>query len=372
VTLVNTARITSTILRCRDGLPRVRERVLRREPLRITAFGSSITHDGYYLEPLAQALENEYAGTATDIIVRALPGFRSSWAVFRTGTVAELQSDLVLVEFAVNDHAVRETDEIARSVEGIVRHLRSIPQPPDVLFVYFASRLGDALERQPEIVDVWERVAKHYRIPTIDCGSLAEHLIREGRAVWLDRWPGRASWEAQPPLALTRDLTHHTPRGGKLLGEYFAAAVIAAVEATPASATALLPDPLRGDHFAGARTLFPADIQAPGWSRYQLDDTQRSQPAVMYFSELLVPAAAGCAFRLEFRGRHLNLWAHSAPGNILRLDGVAGPLDLPDPRIALPALLLRGAPAAQHALEIDVRELPLQLAAVDIIADPAV
>jgi hypothetical protein len=372
VTSVSTARITATILRCRDGLPRVRDRVRRREPLRIAAFGSSITHDGYYLEPLGQALQTEYPGTAADIIVRALPGFGSSWAVFRTGTVAELQSDLVIVEFAVNDHVVRETDEIARSVEGIVRHLRAVPDPPDVLFAYFMSRLGDALERQPEIVDVWERVAKHYHIPTIDCSSLAEHLVREGRAIWLDRWPGRPSWEAQHPLALTRDLTHHTPRGGKVLGEHFAAAVIAAIAGTPGAAAAVLPAPLHGDHFAGARTLFPADIHAPGWSRYQLDDTQRSQPAVMYFSELLVPANAGCVLHLEFRGRRLNLWAHSGPGNILRLDGVAGPLDLPDPRIALPVLLLREARAAPHALEIDVRELPLQIAAVDIVADPAV
>ena len=177
----------------RDGLPQLASALGEGKHARIVAFGSSITHDGDYLEPLAPLVRRHFPGSDVDVMVRALPGFMTFWAMHRTPAIVELKPDLVILEFAVNDHTIQAPEITAKSIEGIVRQLKSVAVPPDIVFVYFMSRMPEATSRQREVIAVWEQVAEHYGVSSIDCSAIAEEMVESGRALWLHRWPGTAS-----------------------------------------------------------------------------------------------------------------------------------------------------------------------------------
>jgi hypothetical protein len=358
-----------TILQRRNGLPRLGSCVRAGGSARIVAFGSSITQDGLYLEPLVPVLHGEFPGSEVDLIVRSLPGFISFWAVHRTETVADLDPDLVIVEFAINDHSMHVPELTLKSVEGMVRRLRASASPPDIVFVYFMSRLSDAVPRQSEVIELWERVANHYGIASIDASRLAEHLVHEGKAIWLDRWPGRPSWDARNhPVALTRDFSHQTSAGGRLLGEYVARAIASAAQCAR-DAAGELPAPIFEDHFADAKVYFPADLQSKGWTRKAVDDSEQTQLTVIYFSELLVPEQIGAVLEFTFSGRQLAIWGFSSANNRVALDAKIGSLNLQDPAMALPTFIVRQETPSTHRVRIEVNELPLQIGAFDVMGE---
>jgi hypothetical protein len=352
----------------RGGLPRFGAKLRAGETARIVAFGSSVTHDSYYLVPLVPALRAAFPNADADIILRSLPGFMSFWAVHRTQSVIALNPDLVIVEFAINDHGMEVPELTLKSIEGIVRQLRSSPSAPDIVFVYFMSRLAEALPHQAAVIELWERVAAHYDIPSINASALAENLVQSGRAMWLDRWPGRQSWDAKHPMALTRDLSHQTYEGGLALGEPIARAIASAASQTNDVAAAL-PAPLFEDHFAEAKAYFPSDIPSAGWTRKPVDDTNQTQLTVMYFSELLVPERVGASLEFEFSGRQLAIWGYSSPNNVIALDGHQASFNLPDPRIAFPTFVVRQEHRSTHRVRIEMRELPCELGAFDVMGD---
>lgn len=350
----------------RGGLPRLARSLRPGVAARVVAFGSSITHDGFYLEPLAPHLRIEYPGSDVDVIRRTLPGFMSFWAVHRTAAIAELNPDLVIVEFAVNDHGLQVPEITLKSIEGIVRQLKSAPSPPDIAFVYFMSRLAEAVPRQAAVIEMWERVADHYGITSIDCSAVAEELVGSGKAIWLDRWPGRPSWDAKDyPFSLTRDLSHHTPEAGRIFGRHVAEAIAAA--ANDSADPGAFAEPLYTDNYADARSYFPPDLEREGWERRRVDDSTETQLTVMYFSELLVPSRIGASLSFEFTGRELKIWSYSGAGNVITLDGNRASLNLPDPRMASPTFILRGSEAGTHTVRIDAHELPLEIGAIDTI-----
>lgn len=71
-------------------------------PLRLLAFGTSLTHDetwpGALAAELAACLDRPVA-----LEIVAQPGAGSAWALTRMAEVAALEPDILLVEFAIND-----------------------------------------------------------------------------------------------------------------------------------------------------------------------------------------------------------------------------------------------------------------------------
>jgi len=82
--------------------------------------------------------------------------------------------DLVIVEFLRQD-ARREEKAVQKSIEGILRQLLILPQPPEVLLVYPAPPPLGSLP-----VEWHERIASYYHIPSLDLGPEATRAIRAG------------------------------------------------------------------------------------------------------------------------------------------------------------------------------------------------
>lgn len=115
-------------------------------PLRIATFGTSLTSRGGWQEPLAKAIE-ACTGRAVEIDDFAKAGEGSDWGMMAVGRVAKSRSDIVLIEFAVNDAAVNKLLSVSSSVRnmrGIVDSIRA--ERPDAI-IYF-MRMSPVLGRR--------------------------------------------------------------------------------------------------------------------------------------------------------------------------------------------------------------------------------
>ncbi len=164
------------------------------EPItpRIVYFGGSITAgsgasrpDLCYRALLTRHIKELYPGAPLLETNAALGGTGSWLGTFRLRQDIHdhwLPTDLVVVEFAVNDGGNPEA-RVLGAMEGIARQLRARHPPADILFVYTlvkghldAFRAG----RLPETMQWHERVAAHYNIPSVNMAQAAAAKIIAG------------------------------------------------------------------------------------------------------------------------------------------------------------------------------------------------
>jgi acyl-CoA thioesterase-1 len=84
-------------------------------PLRVVAFGTSLTLGGHWQQPLADRLAAS-TGCAVQVFTVARAGAPSTWGLSQLDRVAALRPDAVIVEFAINDAHLRQGLTLGRSV----------------------------------------------------------------------------------------------------------------------------------------------------------------------------------------------------------------------------------------------------------------
>ncbi len=89
--------------------------------------------------------------------------------------------DLIFIEFAVYDSLEKE-DVAKRAMEGIVRQLLTVSQPPEIIFLYATSSARNAR------VEWHESVASYYRLPAIDLQSRVWSLMDAGQTTPAAFW----------------------------------------------------------------------------------------------------------------------------------------------------------------------------------------
>lgn len=159
---------------------------------RVAFLGGSITYNGGWRDSLMQYMQNRFPQTEFEFIASGIPSFGSTEDVFRlkrdilnNGSV-----DLLFVEAAVNDKGKgRSDEEIERSMEGIVRHVRNVDPTTDIVFMYFVDPKKMEIYREGEIPQViinHDSVAEYYNIPAINLAKEVTERIDAGEFTWKD------------------------------------------------------------------------------------------------------------------------------------------------------------------------------------------
>jgi hypothetical protein len=169
----------------RGGLPNVTRKLeTKGAEVRVAYFGGSITaQEGWRPKSLA-FLQKSFPDAQVSQINAAIGGTGSDLGVYRLGhDVLAFKPDLVFVEFAVNDGG-QSPERIYKCVEGIVRQTwRALPEC-DICFVYTVTEalIPPLYEgKMQRSATAMERVAEHYRIPTIHLGVEVARLAKEGK-----------------------------------------------------------------------------------------------------------------------------------------------------------------------------------------------
>ena len=178
----------------------------------IVYFGGSITNGRGYRTDIGEYLIDTYEkivpGRKITNHNAGIGGTGSDYGYLRLNRdVISKNPDLVFVEFAVNDVGADET-VVNESMEGIVRNLQSLKNPPMIIFVYTT---GTNFKNASEI---HHKIAEYYNIPELD---FRQYMIDEGyegvTGVTYENLPSRLK-------ALWSDLTHPNSDGHKLWSDY--------------------------------------------------------------------------------------------------------------------------------------------------------
>lgn len=214
--------------RTRGGLPRLRKKLQSGEPVRITAFGSSITAQGYYLAAVVPELQRAYPVAPIHLEAIGRPSFDTLLAAFDAQSAVEGRPDLVLLEFAVNDHAHGMRPFIVPALLGIIAQVRNALPLCEFVFVYHGRFIREGLADRLQI-EIHDAVAAVLNIPSFDVDLLSADLVFGGDAVYF----------GDSPRALTVDGTHQSEAAAELIGIPFSQALLAMVNASGEPGVAL-------------------------------------------------------------------------------------------------------------------------------------
>ena len=346
----------------RNGLANSRAVFAATGRARVAFLGGSITHNPGWRELVCEWLQQRWPEVAFDFVAAGIPSMGSPPGAFRIerDVFARGKVDLLFEEAAVNDSTNGHADvEQLRAMEGIVRHARAHNPAIDIVLLHFAD--PDKLAsydrgETPAVIRNHERVAAHYRLPSLDLAREVHDRIDRGEFTW---------------AADFVDL-HPSPFGQRLYAASITrllAAAWASTDANPTMQPAPLPAPLDAWCYDRGRLLPPA-AATPGDGFALVERWQNTigggTRAGFVDVPMLVGERPGAQFTLACRGRAVGLFVAAGPdaGSLEFCidDGAWRSVDLFTPWSAglhLPWLYVLDAeldPAREHRLTVRIAE----------------
>ena len=157
----------------------------------IAFLGGSITFNPGWRDELMRYFKMRFPETQFDFIAAGIPSVGSNGHAFRLQRDILMNGpvDLLFVEAAVNDGTnIPEHPEIMRrSMEGVVRHMRSVNPMTDIVQMHFAMEphLKEyAVGKTPAPIAEHEKVADHYGCTTLDLSKEVADRIKAGEFTW--------------------------------------------------------------------------------------------------------------------------------------------------------------------------------------------
>ncbi len=221
--------------------------------------GASDVNKTSYRALVNSWLRSRFPNSKINELNSAVSGSNSMYAAIRARRdVVEFKPDLVLLEFAVSDASETE-DAVKKSIEGIVRQLLAVSQPPEILMVYAPSVNGKSAMH-------WhEEIAEYYHLPKI---NLQELLATNNNSL----------------ATLSKDGVHPNDEGHKLFANHIIEYLSAQEKLPAAPLVKVLPMPFLSDEMTyGELKAFAELPHSPPWKMEPTTD--KTLPASLLSSD---------------------------------------------------------------------------------------
>ena len=137
-------------------------------------------------------LKRRFPSTEFNFILAGVGSTGTMYGSFRLDrdVIQKGKVDLLFEEAAVNDVSIGRTPEQSvRGMEGIVRRARQANPDMDIVMMHFACT--DKLEdygngKTPTVIQSFDKVAKHYGVPTLDITEEVHERIKRDEFTWKD------------------------------------------------------------------------------------------------------------------------------------------------------------------------------------------
>lgn len=159
---------------------------------RVAFLGGSITEMKGWKNMLEEFFKKTFPQTEFEFIEAGIPSMGSTPHSFRmkTDVLRKGKIDLLFVEAAPNDDTNEFTPlEQVRGMEGMVRQAWLADPETDIIMLHFIwdgfidmHKAG----RRPDVIYNHERVANHYRVPSIDLNQEINERMEAGQFTWKD------------------------------------------------------------------------------------------------------------------------------------------------------------------------------------------
>ena len=299
----------------RDGLRQCRDKFLNDKRGRVAFLGGSITASKGWRDLVCEDLKRRFPDTEFDFIAAGIPSLGSTPGAFRfeRDVLAKGTVDLLFEEAAVNDDTNGFADiEQVRGMEGIVRQALLSNPKMDVVLLHFVDPGKIAEIRQgktPVVIANHERVAEHYRIPSVNLAKEVTERIEAGEFTWEKDF---------------RDL-HPAPFGHDLYAKSISRLLSAAWVDADTNSNAMarkLPEPLDKSSYFLGRLVGPSVANDnkmltldQGWSidqRWKPDDKAGTRPGFVDVPAL-VANAPGSTMKFAFKGIGIGIFIAAGP-----------------------------------------------------------
>ena len=276
---------------------------------KIAFLGGSITHNPGWRDKLAIYLNQSFPTVELEFINAGIPSLGSTPNAFRMeeDVLSKGKIDLLFVEAAVNDATNgRSALEQIRAMEGLVRHARTANPYCDIVFMYFVD--PDKIESynrgfMPEVIVQHQKVADHYRIPSLNLAlEVTEHLNA-----------GKFSWEKD-----FVDL-HPSPFGQEFYYQSMKK-MLDSAWSMPSTTKKMqkfkLPEPLDPFNYeSGYRVRPEKQLEGTGWEYVESwkPDTEINTRKGFVNVPMLEATGVDAALKYEFEGKAIGIWVIAGP-----------------------------------------------------------
>jgi lysophospholipase L1-like esterase len=309
---LRTQEVTSSRSLVRRNIGRVLEKLRAGKAVTIGYLGGSITAGLGASDPaktsyralLTDWLRTRYPRSRISEINGGVSHTGSLYASMRTRRdVIAHKPDLVFIEFAVYDSLERE-DVTKRAMEGTIRQLLTVSQPPEIVLVYATS------PAKRSSVEWHESVASYYRLPSINLREKVWSLIDAGSASTSVLW---------------KDGVNPSDEGHRLLAKLIGDFVIEQEKLPASELLKTLQPPFLSDELTYGELIAAAQLKHDAnWKNESVND--KALP-----SNLLVADKPGAQFETTFEGTIVGLAYRAGPdGGTIEclIDGKPAPAPL--------------------------------------------
>ncbi len=280
----------------RGGLTNFYKAVSIQKKATVAFAGGSITFNPGWRDKVCDYLIKEFPATRFRFIAAGIPSLGSLPHAFRLqrDILDSGKIDLLFLEAAVNDR-VNNTDSLTqvRALEGIVRHTLNANLRTDVILMSFADPDKNSDYAQhlvPVEINNHERIAAHYRLPSINLAKEISERLQHKEFTW------------------EKDFVnlHPSPFGQQLYFESIKALLDTCFKRTGLSSKKRhMPAPLDKYNFdKGSYVTVEKAYRDSGWkldTDWVPSDNLPTRTGFVH-KPMLISTLAGSALRLHFKG----------------------------------------------------------------------
>ena len=316
--------VKAELIRPRQGLGNVLNKLRQGGPVRIAYLGGSITAANGWRVQTREWFSQNYPSADVQEIHAAIGGTGSDLGVFRLQRDAlQYKPDLLFVEFAVNDGGA-SADRIWKAMEGIVRQTWKANPQTDICFVY-TYRVGYEEDLRsgfcPRAASAMEILADHYGIPSINFALKVVELERAGKLVFQAE-----DAPASDVIHFSKDGVHPLDAGHQIYTDLVAQAIQQLAETSqPVNHQSKLTTPLVNDHWESAKMVpIQASMVTEEWKPLS-DEASLARAFGKRMGTIWEAETPGAKLTFQFRGSTAKLYDLLGPDGgqvMITVDGV--------------------------------------------------
>lgn len=295
-------------LSARGGLPNFFAKINAGKTVTVGFIGGSITQALYgYRIQASQFIQSKYPQATFKWMNAGVSGTGTDLGACRIGEqILKHDPDLVFVEFAVNGG-------YEAGMEGIIRQIIRNNPATDICLIYTVLNPQAKVYLQPgaipENLQRLEKIADHYRIPSIHLGIEAAMLEAENKLVWK-----RDAKAIQDKIVFSGDGIHPFTEGGNL----YAAAIARSFTKLANNATAfnhVLPAALIPGNWEDAKMLDPLEVArfSKGWKKTKTKEHSALKQFNSWFPYVMEGEKPGSSFSFRFKGTMFGIFDVGGP-----------------------------------------------------------
>ena len=292
----------------RNGLPWFFGKSKTQRTLTVAYIGGSITRGtNMYRNQSLNLITNLFPKSLIRGVNAGVSGTGSDLGACRLNEqVLRYNPDLIFIEFAVNG-------AYPQGVEGMIRQIRKFDPSIDICLIYTINGTQTSAYTQGKIpvnIRNLEKIADHYRLPSIHMGLAASMMEKNGTLTW------KGSHEdTGGKIIFSGDGIHPFSAGGDLYAQSIVRSLFRLMELKSNRSDGVLPDALFADNWENARMLVPGvGMEMSGkWSTINPIEDDRLRQFAPWFQLLLKTETPGSSVKFKFKGTHFGIFDVGGP-----------------------------------------------------------